>query len=313
MRGKFLSAVLVLLFAAVLLAGCGENAVGPGGAETTDQSQIAGTLVSAPSLIEDGLFASSAPTALASAARGASQSPATPIEPHTFWRSISSSTRHFEFAFADTDTTGHPTTALVTVNWRLLGTLNIVTASEPPPEPDVMAAQEHIVRKPLDDQWVRRVLLKRVPPEGEGMDRAFWRIAAVTGVEVTSREATTRIVSLRVQAAGMDTTITDPLALILLRQILRFAPDEAVTLTVTTTRDDDVVLLYHAEQRERMANVGTNTYAGTLPAGSLEGWRHFGVNALSHGTLYDDAEPYDSKAWILPYVIATTPEVDYLP
>ena len=38
------------------------------------------------------------------------------------------------------------------------------------------------------------------------------------------------------------------------------------------------------------------------------GLRHLAVNALSHGTLFDDALPYDSKAWALPFVVAA-PEV----
>ena len=36
--------------------------------------------------------------------------------------------------------------------------------------------------------------------------------------------------------------------------------------------------------------------------------RQFAVNALSHGTIFDDALPYDSKAWALPFVVAA-PEV----
>jgi hypothetical protein len=37
------------------------------------------------------------------------------------------------------------------------------------------------------------------------------------------------------------------------------------------------------------------------------------VDVLSHGTLFDDQTPYDSKAWILPYVTTTMPPVDYVP
>jgi len=28
------------------------------------------------------------------------------------------------------------------------------------------------------------------------------------------------------------------------------------------------------------------------------------VDAISHGTLYDDTAPYDSQRWVLPYVLA---------
>jgi hypothetical protein len=38
-----------------------------------------------------------------------------------------------------------------------------------------------------------------------------------------------------------------------------------------------------------------------LPRSDQGGLRHLAVNALSHGTLFDDALPYDSKAWALPF------------
>jgi hypothetical protein len=31
--------------------------------------------------------------------------------------------------------------------------------------------------------------------------------------------------------------------------------------------------------------------------------RHIGVNVLSRGTLFDDQLPYDSQAWILPFMV----------
>jgi hypothetical protein len=284
--------------------------------EMTDQNLAVGIILAAPSLVQDGLYDSSTPATLAPSLRGMNQAPATPIEPTTFWRSITSATRDFEFAFADSDTAGQPTTALVTVNWHFLGTLNIVPASAAPMSAGAVAMAadtDNIIRKPLADHWVRRVLLKRLHSDMDGVEHHDWHIAAISGVEVTSPEATSQILSVRVESATFDTTITDPLALIRLREILRFATDDSVNVTVTTGRADDVVLLYFGDHRDRMTNAGGNTYTGTLRAGSLEGWRHFGVNALSHGTLYDDSAAYDSKAWILPYVITTTPAVDYLP
>lgn len=58
---------------------------------------------------------------------------------------------------------------------------------------------------------------------------------------------------------------------------------------------------------------GDGTHTGTFAAGTLEGWRHFGVNSILYETLYDDATPYDSKAWFLPYVVDSTPPVTYVP
>jgi hypothetical protein len=40
---------------------------------------------------------------------------------------------------------------------------------------------------------------------------------------------------------------------------------------------------------------------------------HLGVNALSHGTLFDDAAPYDSKVWIFPFVMKPTELAEHMP
>jgi hypothetical protein len=300
MKSNRLAAVAAALALAGLVAGCGDNGTEPSPEGMSDQNQIANLIIAAPSLIDDGLVQTEAQTALAPGSPGRTAS--APIEPQTFWRDIRSAYRAFEFAFADTDTTGLPTSAIATVHWHLAGVFNIVTQSTPRP-----------VQKPLVDHWQRRVLLRRIPMEGGDPTRPIWRIAAVSGVDVASTQATTHIVSLHVQCASLDTVITDPLAFFYLRRVLRFAADEPVTLTLTTERSDDVALLYHHLSRQRMTNNGDNTYTGILPAGTVEGWRHFGVNALSHGTLYDDEAPYDSHAWIFPYVVAPTPSVDYLP
>ena len=88
-----------------------------------------------------------------------------------------------------------------------------------------------------------------------------------------------------------------------LRAVLRFAPDDTVRLTATTLRNDDVVVLQQSDRRFRLHNNGDDTYTGVFRTGLLDGMRHVGVNALSHGTLFDDAAPYDSQAWIVPYVV----------
>lgn len=295
--------------AAGLLAGCSDNSTEPSGlAPTTQepsQADLLDALVPAVGLIEEGLFADPMETSLASSTPSSQEAVASPIQPLWFWRHITDVRRSYEFAYADSDSVGRPTTAIVTIHKRLFGTFNIV------PDPENEDDPRTVIRKELRDHWVRRVRLRRVLRwDGDG---ERWRVAAVSGVKVTSRDATSEIVSLHVEAGAVDTVITEPLAFFNLRRILRFDEGAEVTLTVTTNRSDDVVLLYRAWHREKMTNNGDNTYTATFPAGDLEGWRHFGVNALSHGTLYDDELPYDSRAWILPYVIASTPEVDYLP
>lgn len=290
-----------------LLAGCSRqgtvNAPGdPAAGASQDQAEVASTVASNPSYVDDELSESPDPTSVNTAgAAGAEAGPLsvqTAIRPLTFWRDIRDVERRFEFAFSDTDSTGRPTTAVVTVHKLFRGSFNILVADEvaegSPPE-------AHVIHKPLVDRWVRRLLLKRVRlPES---DRRAWRIVATSGVKITSRDAETRIESLRIQSGPLDTTVTDPLAFFRLRAILKLDPGADVTLTATTLRNDDVVLLYLRNRRDRFHNNGDNTYTAVFRAPDLTGLHHVGVNALSHGTLLDDTAAYDSQSWIEPYLV----------
>ena len=144
------------------------------------------------------------------------------------------------------------------------------------------------MRKPIEDHWVRRILLKRIR-DGREMNpvRGRWRVVASSGVEVTSKDATTSIQSLRVQAAGLDTTVTDPLAFWRLRRIVKENALEPVTLTVTTGASDNLLFLFSRGGRFRFHNNGDGTYSGTWKAPLLRGIHHVGVNAFSNGTLFD--------------------------
>lgn len=313
----------LLLIAA--LAGCGKSGVArnitepdPGSSAANDEAAVAATMAETPELIEDALAESDAQMSLDA---GGSASIAALIQPVTFWRRIEHAERRFEIAFADTDSTGRPTTAHVTVHKQLLGTFNILAdtdvapaaTSDPLPPRDSSLV---VIHKPLADHWVRHLLLKRVPPppgEPSTDTRPRWRVAATSSVEITSRDAETDIVSVRVQAGPLDTVITDPHALFRLRRMLRFPADVDVHLTVTTGRSDDVVVLFLRGGRHRMHNNGDNTYSGLFHTGPFAGVQHFGVNALSHGTLFDDTLPYDSQSWIVPYLVAPSELATYVP
>jgi hypothetical protein len=302
---------LALALVAGVLTGCGKESnvnapATPTGSSSLDEAQVAGVLASTPELIEDGVFESADLTTLDSGPADALAL----IRPLRYWRTITRVQRSFEFAFGDTDSTGRPRTAVVTIHKRLFGTFNIL-AGVPSTDSTALDSTARVVRKPLEDHWVRRILLKRVPTTND--ERCVWRVAATSGVRVTSRDAATRIVSLRVMGAAVDTTLTDPLAFFWLRRVLRFDPQERVTLIVTTLRNDDVVVLQHRNLRFRFHNNGDNTYTGVWPAPMLMGMQHVGVNALSHGTLFDDAQPYDSQAWILPYLVRPNQLAEYMP
>jgi hypothetical protein len=74
---------------------------------------------------------------------------------------------------------------------------------------------------------------------------------------------------------------------------------------VTTLRNDDVVVLHRLDHRFRMHNTGDNTYTAVLrPRARGFGMLHFGVDAMSNGTLFDDTLPYDAQRWVLPFAMA---------
>ena len=307
---------LFVLAASLLIAGCGRDhtattspgAGGTNSSEAMERAEVAHALAESPEAVDDGSFES--PDEWTTSASTSSRvEPLEAIRPFRWWRTIRDVETTFEFAFADTDTTGRPTRAVVTVHKKLTGGLHILAG--PADQDSVPRDSLTLLRKPLVDHWVRRVLLRRVRTEDDS--RVRWRIAAVSGVEVTSRDAQTDILSLRVQTASQDTTIEDPLAFWNLRRIVKVTPGEDVTLTVTTAASDDVVVLISRAGRFRFHSNGDNTYSGHWRAPAFDGLRHVGVNALSHGTLFDDDAPYDSKAWILPYVVTGQVLADYLP
>jgi hypothetical protein len=123
-------------------------------------------------------------------------------------------------------------------------------------------------------------------------------------VDVRTRDGSTRVLSLRIQAGTLDTTVTDPLELHRLRQIIKLPPDARVMLTAMTAANDDVVLFRGHSLRRRFVNNGDGTHSFAFPSDRFEGLRHFAVDALSNGTLFDDEAAYDANAWILPFIVA---------
>jgi len=295
---KPLALALGLLLVVGALAGCGKSTQtsdpsgsgNTGGGTATDQAQVADELANNPTLVDEDVYQSDTPMELDGGAAGTAL-----VHPLRRWRHIDSSTRTFQTDFSDPDSLGRPTTATVTVRRHLLGTLNLVAA-------DSAGDDTSRIQKPLDDNWVRRLLLKRVRIDAAGLSQV-WRIVGTSGVKVTSKDAVTHIAWIRVQAGLRDTTITDPLELHRLRRVLWIADNTAVHLTVKTSSSDDVVILYRNDGRRRFHANGDGTFSIDFVTGDFSGLRHFGVNALSHGTLFDDVAPYDSQAWILPFAV----------
>ncbi len=303
---------LSLPFALALLAGCSRSGTvaGPGdpGASTaaSDQAQVASALAAEPAYMDDEVSESPDQTSMQGAEPAAAGRVAGPagaeaaIRPLAFWRNIRSVERRIDIEFLEHDPDGRPTVAVATVHRFMRGTFNLLVGDE---VPEGSPPQGHVIHKPLADHAVRRVMLRRVEPTDAASDRRHWRIVATSGIRITSREAATRIESLRIQSGALDTTITDPLAFFRLRSILQLDPQADVTLTATTLRNDDVVLLYLRDHRRRFHNNGDNTYTAVFRVPDRTGLHHVGVNALSNGTLFDDAAPYDSQTWIEPYLV----------
>jgi hypothetical protein len=341
MQARSLRSLLLLAGVAALLAGCGKKnptaangVMGPGGS-AVDQAAVSGVVAATSSLVDDGLM-ESADQALFSAGTAGTASAVRPLH---FWRRITGVQRNYQFAFSDTDTTGRPTKAVVTVQKTLTGTFNLVFDATP--DDTMLFDTVGVVHKPLNDLWTRRILLRRVhrdvegdmvlgsgPEDGDDHDghhghRDEWKVAGISGVDVRSFNplseqpqpafGVTKIQSLRIQTATLDTTVTDPLEFLMLHRIHIFGPAEDVTLTATTASNTDVVLLVRTGLRRRFHNNGDNTYTLTWHTSPEDGIHHFGVNALSNGTLFDDQAPYDSDAWIFPYAIQPCFIAEYMP
>lgn len=302
--------VLTLPLAIALLTGCSRPGTlsgpqDPGATPTTnDQAQVSAALADEPFYVDDEVSESADQTSMQGSEPASASGEAgvlgaeAAIRPLAFWRNIRSVERKLEFEYLDNDQDGRPTTAVVTIHKFFLGTFNILVGDQ---VPEGSPPAGHVIHKPLADHGVRRVMLKRVAVPDEATDRRAWRVVATSGIRITSREALTRIESLRVQSGALDTTITDPLAFFRLRSIIRLDPLADVTLTATTRRADDVVLLYLRDHRRPFHNNGDNTYTARFRVPDRTGLHHVGVNALSNGTLFDDTAPYDSQSWIEPY------------
>ncbi|MBI1799509.1 MAG: hypothetical protein HYR73_07445 [Candidatus Eisenbacteria bacterium] len=314
------SMLLFLGLAGPVLAGCGKSnplSTNSTPSGSTDQAQVASAMAATAAVIDDGLMEAPDPGSMTS---GGPAGAAALIHPLHYWRHIEDVRRTYDFAFSDTDSTGHPTRAFVTVRKYMAGSFNI--AFDATPEDTLPFDSVDVLHKPLHDLWERHVLLKRV--QGLTADDQEWKVAAISGVQVTSYDpaassdghlafGATKILQLRIQSASGDTVITDPLRLFWLRRVPAFEPAEDVTLTATTLTHTDVLVLVRGGMRRRFHNNGDNTYTVFWRTSAEDGIHHVGVNALSNGTLFDDQAPYDSQAWIFPYRVKPSEVAELLP
>jgi hypothetical protein len=251
-----------------------------------------------PGMVDEDVYQDTSPMGVASDATGASA-----ILPLHWWRVIRSVDRSFDTQFSDPDSNGNFRLATVTIHKHLQGSFNILTGDSASADTGLS-----LIRKPLDDSWVRKILLRRVPElsssgDTSGTRRSRWHLVGTSGVQVTAKDAVTRIQSLRIQAGALDTLITDPLQLHRLRRLIWIAANTQVQVTVTTKASDDLVFLYHHDGRSRFHANGDGTFSTRWTTGDFGGLRHFGVDAIARATLFDNVAPYDSQAWIIPFAV----------
>lgn len=234
------------------------------------------------------------------------------ITPAFWFRQIRTHDRHIDVQFERPDSM--TVLARVHITDRLTGTFNVVTR---PDTIDGQITERSWIKKPLADTAVRNAVFARrkmndTDPTDEAEDRADgfrdgwspWRLVATSGVEISSDGGTRAIQSVRLQSGDVDVTVTDPLALVRRPDLTRIPPGAPVHVTAVTGDPTDVVVLYARWGRMRMrpgANPGE--FEGRFLAPADGGLRHIAVNALSHGTLFEDNGPYDSKAWGIPFVV----------
>lgn len=306
MRTPVLRAAIILAFAAALAGGCGKSSTAPAPTQTGDLAQVSATLANSASLVDDGL-AESTSQVTASLGPAGTASVETAIRPFTWWQSIAAETRTWTFAWSDSDSTGHPRTCIATLTKHMTGSLIVVPVSpSDSTQPDTTR-----ITKALDKTLTRQVKLQLLSLSSGRQ----WKVVALTGAFVTTPNAVTHLQSIRIHtSSGIDTLITDPRAFFTLRQVLTFAGNDSVTVTATTLRTDDAVYIHRWDWRHRLKNNFNGTYSFTWVTSTWSGWRHFGIQAMSHGSIYDDTLPFDTEAWHLPFrVNGGQPPVDYYP
>ena len=302
MRSRLLAAGFAAALVAALAIGCGKSVTAP--TPLNDSGQVSATLASSATLVDDGLAEDTTSASAAAASLRPASVQAT-VRPFTWWQRITSETRTWTLAFADTDSTGHPRACVATLTKHLTGFLVVVPQSPS----DSTQPDTTVITKPLDKTLTRKVLLWHLTIG----DVRVWKVVAITGAAVTTPAAVTHIQSVRLHSSsGVDTTITDPLQWNSLRHVIRFGTNDTVTVTVTTLRTDDVVYIHRWDWRHRLHNNLDTTYSWTWVTSAWPGWRHMGLQAMSNGSLYDDSARFDMQAWHIPFRVSQ-PDVDYYP
>jgi len=164
------------------------------------------------------------------------------------------------------------------------------------------------IEKPLSETANLYAIFKR---RGEtNLTYRGWELTKISGAEGTSDSVcTVEILSVNIQSESYpDTTITDPLVLFDIEDVLTFQTGEEVTLTVETNGMPAELFLHvftdHWPWHFRIPfhNEEDGTYTGTWTVQRIPAVRFAVFDLLHHDTIYDDSYPYDFNGWLFPYL-----------
>jgi len=132
-----------------------------------------------------------------------------------------------------------------------------------------------------------------------------WRLYALSGVDVTSEPNTVQIDSVKIEWGDSTRVITDILELETREEVFTMNPEQVFTISVYTNDTTALVFLHtwrgNRSHRWRLHH-GQNGFHGFCQA-APGGIHHIAVDIMTHSTLFDSDEPYDSNTWIIPYRI----------
>ena len=235
-----------------------------------------------------------------------------PIDPLTFWRTITERRRHHEVVF-DPD----EGTAEVTIGRGVRGILHIIDESMEEYEKRFLhrglryatVARDPDWEPPHDPQGPHGPHGPHDPPHGDSPDHPHpgphgpWSLTAVSGFLSQTEECTISIDWIRLEGESFDVTITDPLELLAVPDgIAAFQRGEEVTVTVSGPAEGSIVFFHTRRHRSPLAYADDGTFTGTwtvMRRGRHTAW----VQALAHDTIFDSEYPDDALIWGTPYFV----------
>jgi hypothetical protein len=211
------------------------------------------------------------------------------------------------------------TTAVVTVTHSFDG--NFFILAKDTSDENAVAT---LYKKEMKNLIYRKVKFKKV--RDTGFDRLDWRITYVSMADGGSPETTLDLQKLVIDLPGTedDIVVEDPLEYFFNRRegLPMLSPGDTVKVFVTVSNTNNfppepgetVLLRYKMDHRILRARrkfndsgeypdevAGDGTYSGYWVIGHRRGVFHAAVDIFDNGTLYDDAAPYNSVFWAMPY------------